>query len=125
MNEFKLLAFLCLLVAGVESKSKFVTVNLDAKWKSTPIMLETRYVKVSSTSFVFNVNVLQCKRRCNVICCSVMTFCFWESIGHLASTLGCLSPRPLVTDRASNSSTDVWHVNLVLFIIVLNCNTNT
>lgn len=106
MNEFNLLACFCLLlVAGVASKSKFVTVNLDAKWKSTPIMLEAR-----SASLFLRKCAAQHDGREEI---RMLVTSSPPSVGHLCANA--------CHGQASRSSIDIWYL---VSSNVMNCNTN-
>ena len=43
MRGVSLVVALYTVVSLIEGKSKYVSVNLDAKWDSTPMLLEARY----------------------------------------------------------------------------------
>ena len=42
MREIYWIVFLLWFMPCMEGKSKYVSVNLDAKWDSTPMLLEAR-----------------------------------------------------------------------------------
>lgn len=50
---------------------------------------------------------------------SLITVLFRESIGHLASTFDCSFAVSLLTDHASDTSIDLWHVNLTVHSLII------